>query len=101
MKPVRVHSAARRELAVAMTWYDGRCAGLGLGLLEEFQKAAAKLLRAPGQCSPYKRTGFRRQRMERFPYLIFFLELPDCIWLAAVAHGAREPDYWKHRTPEF
>jgi hypothetical protein len=38
--------------------------------------------------------------MERFPYLIFFLELPDCFWIAAIAHGARQPDYWKERKPE-
>jgi plasmid stabilization system protein ParE len=100
VKPVRVHSAARRELAGAMAWYEERCTGLGLDLLAEFQKAAAKLQRHPERCPPYKRTDFRRQRMERFPYLIFFLELPDCIWIAAIAHGARQPDYWKERKPE-
>ncbi|HZF02119.1 MAG TPA: type II toxin-antitoxin system RelE/ParE family toxin [Methylomirabilota bacterium] len=100
MKPVNVHSAARRELAEAMAWYDERCAGLGLDLLDEFQKAAAKLKRHPEFCPRYKRTNFRKQKLERFPYLIFFLELPDCVWIAAIAHGAREPDYWKHRKPE-
>ena len=39
MKSVNVHSAARRELAEAMAWYDERCEGLGLDLLAEFQKA--------------------------------------------------------------
>jgi hypothetical protein len=101
VKSVNVHSAARRELAEAMAWYDERCAGLGLDLLAEFQKAVAKLRRAPEICPRYKRTDFRKQRMERFPYLIFFLELPDCFWIAAIAHGARQPDYWKHREPEL
>jgi hypothetical protein len=100
VKSVNVHSAARRELAEAMAWYDERCEGLGLDLLAEFQKAAAKLRRAPEICPRYKRTDFRKQRMERFPYLIFFLELPDCFWIAAIAHGARQPDYWKERKPE-
>ena len=100
MKPVRVHSAARRELAEAMAWYDDRCAGLGLDLLAEFQKAVARLQRQPGLCPRYKRTDFRKQRMERFPYISFFLELPDHFWIAAIAHGARQPDYWKERKPE-
>jgi toxin ParE1/3/4 len=101
VKPVNVHSAARRELAEAMAWYDERCKGLGLDLLAEFQKAAVKLRRNPGHCPRHKRTDFRRRRMERFPYLIFFLELPDCFWIAAVAHGARQPDYWIERKPEL
>ena len=101
MKSVNVHSAARRELAEAMAWYDERCAGLGLDLLAEFQKAAAKLRHAPELCPHYKRTDYRKQRLERFPFLIFSLELPDCLWIAAIAHGARQPDYWKQRKPEL
>jgi toxin ParE1/3/4 len=100
VKPVKVHYAARSELAEAMAWYDERCRGLGLDLLMEFQKATNRLRRHPGHCSHYKKTGFRKHRMDRFPYLIFFLELPDCLWIAAIAHGAREPDYWKERKPE-
>jgi toxin ParE1/3/4 len=100
VKSVRVHSAAGRELAKAMAWYEERCTGLGLDLLVEFQKAAAKLQRHPEHCSPYKRSDFRKQQMERFPYSIFFLELPVCIWIAAIAQGARKPDYWKEGKPE-
>ena len=100
MKAVNVHSAPRRELAEAMTWYDERCEGLGLDLLAEFQKAAVKLQRHSEYCSRYKHTDYRRQQMERFPYLIFFLELPDCFWIAAIAHGSRRPDYWKERKLE-
>ena len=64
MKSVNVHSAARRELAEAMASYDERCEELGLDLLAEFQKAAAKLRRAPGLCPRYKRTDFRKQQLE-------------------------------------
>ena len=101
MKSVNVHSAARRELAEAMAWYDERCAGLGLDLLAEFQKATTKLRRASELCPHYKRTDYRKQQLERFPFLIFFLELPDCLWIAAIAPGARQPDYWKQRKPEL
>jgi toxin ParE1/3/4 len=100
VKPVKVHSAARTELAEAMAWYEERCQGLGLDLLAEFQVATDRLRRHPSHCPFHKKTAYRRQRMERFPYLIFFLELPDCLWIAAIAHGARRPDYWKQRKPE-
>ena len=100
MKPVKVHSAARRELADAMAWYEERCAGLGLDLLAEFEIAAARLRRHPELCRRYARTDYRQQRMERFPYRLYFLELAESFWIAAIAHGAREPDYWKERKPE-
>ena len=83
-----------------MQWYEERSPGLGLDLLAEFQAAASTLQRRPEFCQRHKRTEFRRQQMKRFPYLVFFLELPDCFWIAAVAHGARQPDYWKERKPE-
>jgi plasmid stabilization system protein ParE len=40
---------------------------------------------------------FRRAVAQRFPYVVFYRELPDCIEVAAVAHRAREPGYWLKR----
>jgi hypothetical protein len=40
---------------------------------------------------------FRRAVAQRFPYVIFFRELSDCIEVTAVAHAAREPGYWLKR----
>ena len=99
MKPVIVHSAAQRELARAMAWYDERCPGLGSDLLAEVEAATNKLRLAPEHCPHYKRTDFRKQFVERFPYLLFFLEMPAHIWIAAIADGRRRPGYWKRRKP--
>jgi hypothetical protein len=56
VKPVKVHSAARTELAEAVAWYEQRCPGLGLDLLAEFQEAASRLRRHPGHCPQQKKT---------------------------------------------
>jgi plasmid stabilization system protein ParE len=40
---------------------------------------------------------FRRAVAQRFPYVIFFRELPDSVEVIAVAHAAREPGYWLKR----
>jgi toxin ParE1/3/4 len=40
---------------------------------------------------------FRRHPLVGFPYQIFYTELEDAIWIAAVAHGRRRPDYWRRR----
>jgi len=38
--------------------------------------------------------------MDRFPYLIIFEELPGHIWINAIAHERRHPDYWRYRKAQ-
>jgi toxin ParE1/3/4 len=42
----------------------------------------------------------RKCFVRRFPYTIFYLELAEQIWIAAVAHQRRRPGYWRNRMPE-
>jgi hypothetical protein len=43
----------------------------------------------------------RKVRLRRFPYLIYYVELDDSLWIAAVAHQKRRPGYWSHRRVEL
>jgi len=47
-----------------------------------------------------KESGFRHVVLRRFQYILFCQELPDVIWIAAVAHGKRRPGYWRSREIE-
>lgn len=97
MKPFLLHHDAREELDAAVEFYENRTRGLGLDLLTEVEKAIAEIQRRPGAWPRYKQTRFRRYLVERFPFAIYYLDFPDCTWVAAVAHGSRRPDYWKER----
>jgi toxin ParE1/3/4 len=35
--------------------------------------------------------------LHRFPYSLIYEDLPDRIWIAAVAHHSRRPGYWSRR----
>ena len=83
-----------------MAWYEEQVRGLGLDLEAEVDRSIRVLARNPASCPPHKKTHFRKQHVRRFPYIIFFLELPDRIWIAAIAHAKRRPGYWKARKPE-
>jgi hypothetical protein len=37
--------------------------------------------------------------MQRFPFVIYYLDMPDRIWIVAFAHASRKPNYWKTRIP--
>lgn len=100
MKPVTVHSAARAELDEAMGFYEGRARGLGLDLETNVERAVAGIQRDPEIWPRHKRTAFRKCFVARFPFTVFYMDLSDCIWIVAITHGSRRPDYWSRRKQE-
>jgi toxin ParE1/3/4 len=100
VKPVVVHSAARAELDEAMGFYESRASGLGLDLEAKVERAVVAIQRNPESWPRHKRTAFRKAFVERFPFTLFYLDLADNIWIVAVAHGSRRPDYWSRRKRE-
>lgn len=100
MKPVIVHSEAIEELDGAISYYEDQKVGLGLDFLAEVEQALDKIQQNPNLGAVYKATGLRRYVIQRFPFLIFYAELEEFIWVVAIAHGKRRPDYWRRRQIE-
>lgn len=40
---------------------------------------------------------FQKHVIARFPYIVFFVALPDAVEIVAVAHAKRRPGYWLRR----
>ncbi|MGG6268764.1 type II toxin-antitoxin system RelE/ParE family toxin [Leptolyngbya sp. AN03gr2] len=100
MKPVILHSEAIAELDSAISYYENQQVGLGLDFLVEVEQAIDKIQQNPKIAAAYKDIGLRRYRMQRFPFLIFYAEFEEYIWVVAIAHAKRRPDYWRRRQPE-
>ena len=75
-----------------------RATSLGVALLEEVERVLTLLPHQPGLGAPYKQTAFRAVPLRRFPYRVFYLEVDDLLWMMALAHNRRRPDYWMRRT---
>ncbi|MEM6839230.1 MAG: type II toxin-antitoxin system RelE/ParE family toxin [Cyanobacteria bacterium P01_C01_bin.120] len=71
--------------------------GLGLDFLDEVEKALNRIQQNPNLGGSYKNTGLRRYVLRKFPFLIFYTEQDMLIWVVAIAHAKRKPDYWKTR----
>jgi len=97
LKPVRFHSAAEAEIIAAATYYDEQVEGLGREFISEIARAMESIQTAPVSWPRYNRTSYRLYVAHRFPYVIYFLDLPDALWVAAVAHGNQRPGYWRSR----
>jgi len=100
VKPVFIHSKAQAELEEAIGYYESQKRALGLDFQSEVERTVARVQQAPQIGSPYKATELRRYLVRRFPYIIFYAELEESIWIVAIAHTKRRPDYWKRRKPE-
>ena len=46
---------------------------------------------------PVARADIRRAVLRRFPYVVYFVVLPELISVIAVLHGRRDPTVWQSR----
>lgn len=100
MKPVTIHVEAMAELDETISYYENQNIGLGLDFLSEVEQSISKIQQNSNLGTVYKLTGLRRYVIQRFPFLIFYTEFADFIWVVAIAHGKRRPDYWRKRQKE-
>ena len=100
MKSVTIHSEATEELDNAIKYYEKQKMGLGLDLLSEIEQVLEKIKINPNLGTDHTIEGVSRYVIRRFPYIIFYVEFEAFIWLVAIAHGKRKPDYWKKRNLE-
>ena len=66
------------------------------GTIVETSPAAERILEAPDRWR-ITREDVRHYLAHKFPYAILYTIEVDSIVIVAVAHGSREPGYWKHR----
>lgn len=100
MKSIVIQDEAIAELESAIAYYEERQVGLGLDFLAEVEQAIRNIQRNPNVSAPYGTLGIRRYVMRRFPFVIFYSELTDIIWIIAIAHAKRKPGYWQRRQLE-
>jgi toxin ParE1/3/4 len=95
-----IDERATAELDEAMAWYESQRGGMGLELRAEFSRACDVLRSNPDGGTTVVGTRFRFLRLRPFQYAMCFREVPDGIWIAAVAHDRRKSRYWLRRRPK-
>jgi plasmid stabilization system protein ParE len=88
---------AKEEFLDAIRHYEEARSGLG----ERFKKETERCICwIAGHPKIYRKrpTGYRRINLRVFPYYIPFIARGSTLWILAVAHGSRKPDYWIHRA---
>ena len=94
---VRFQNVAVREYQSARRRYSCIDPNLSARFRSAVDVVLARIAADPDSL-PQVGGGFRRVRVQRFPYVIFFKLLdPQTVGVYAVAHTSRRPGYWRRR----
>lgn len=97
MKEAVFHPEARAEVSQSVEFYEARLNGLGLRFLSAVEQTAERISASP-EAGPPLEGGFRKRIVPGFPYSVIYRVLEDYVYLVAVAHQHRRPNYWRQRA---
>ena len=90
------HPEAAAEFHEAIGYYEDCEPGLGEDFAIEVHATIQNILAYP-EAWPTLEDDIRRCLTSRFPYGVLYSIETDGVFILAVMHLHRNPDYWKHR----
>jgi hypothetical protein len=87
---------AKYELEDAVSFYELEFEGLGKRFKSEVRSSINRILHYPNAW-PTERREIRKCLLSKFPYKILYSIESDHIFIVALAHQHRKPDYWIER----
>jgi hypothetical protein len=90
---------ASLEYQDAIEFYELEVQGLGLRFKEEVKRALRNLIKFPDMGS-IEKADIRRCILHKFPYKILYSNEGELLYIIAIAHMHREPNYWINRTKQ-
>ena len=97
---VEILQEAEEELNQAIVRYEEIEAGLGIRLKEEARLAIRWIGDNP-ELPRLRPKGYRRVNLKVFPYYVAYSIWADSIWVLAIAHGHRRPEFWLQRKTKI
>ncbi len=88
---------AKSELDDATYYYEYELQGLGKSFRTEIRKAAKRIAVYPKSWA-IEKGEIRKCLLHKFPYKLLYSIEKDHIFIIAVAHQHRKPDYWVERV---
>lgn len=96
-KSLDIHPSALAELKSSISWYLERDETTATKFVAEIDRAIDLVLASPRRW-PTGDLDTRRFVLQRFPYAVIYHERKSVVRILAIAHGHRQPGYWKERV---
>lgn len=93
---IEFHEQAIFDLETATTWYERHSQWAARQFVIEVMDALDIIQASPDRW-PLALDKTRKFLLKRFPFAIIYIERLSVIQVIAVAHGRRNPGYWKDR----
>ena len=90
------HPEAEEEFNQAIEYYENNASGLGYDFSIEVYSAIQNIVNFP-TAWPIIEEDMRRCLVKRFPYGVIYSVEDGVVFILAVMHLRRHPDYWKNR----
>ena len=87
---------AKEEFLDAIAYYEEAIGGLGQRFKEETDRCILRIAEHP-ELYRLRHGGYRRINLRVFPFHIPFITRGSTLWILAVAHSSRKPEYWIRR----
>src|SRR5262249_6121105 len=95
-RSVRLFPEAEAEVVASERWYAQRSPTAAAAFLAEVDAALVRIGETPESWPPYRR-GTRRFILRRFPFSVVYRIEDDVVYVVAIAHAKRRPEYWRRR----
>jgi mRNA-degrading endonuclease RelE of RelBE toxin-antitoxin system len=96
MNAVIFHPEAREEYFSSIDFYNEHTPDLGTAFIEEIERSISIISGHPKRWKIIKK-GVRKYNVHRFPFSILYVIDSNVIYIVAIAHSKRNPDYWDDR----
>jgi len=94
----RFHHEALAEYEADIRYYKKRQPGLQNRFVAAVEDVIGRILEHPERWRRIEQE-IQRCLTRTFPYAVIYSVQGEMVFIIAIAHGSREPDYWKHRVP--
>ena len=91
---------AESEFLDAIAYYESERAGLGRRFKDEVDRSLRWVVARPEVCR-LRSGGYRRMNLRIFPYYIPYITREATLWVLAVAHVGRQPEFWILRQQRY
>ena len=93
---LKLEPEAEAEFLEAAEWYTARSPRLGTAFRDAVSVVLETIEEAP-QRFPVALRDIRKARVRRFPYVVYYVVLPEATTVIAIIHGRRDPRRWAGR----
>ena len=96
---IRLSKSAREELVEAIQYHEREREGIGQALAEDIDRAVRLIAERPMVGSDIGK-GERKYTIDRFRYNVIYRVEEKTVFVLAIAHHRRKPNYWRKRKHE-